>query len=168
MKFPLITLNETEQMLAMFLARKRDEVNRKNGVPQGQISTRPHTEVELDGIGAEIAYAKLMNVYPDMEFEHWPAEDCLTDTGETVDVKMTSRSTGDLLAAPYKKFKSTDIYAVLVGRFPEYRLVGHCRRDDVFRDDRLTTLNGREVYKVPGIELRPCVHHEGIHHSPME
>ena len=168
-KFPWITLNELEMKMAIFLAKKRDSVNRLEGITQRQVSSRPHEEVELDGVAAEIAYARMMNVYPDTDYDHVPRpnEDCVNAYGQTVDVKASNYPAPDLIVSKSKKDKPCDVYAVMKGKFPTFRLVGHRRREDVFKDGNLKDLGRGELYLVPSNLLQPSPIYDLVRDCPV-
>ena len=65
-----VTLNLAEQRLATFLGTMRHRVNRQAQVVDQQHSpTLTGLDVDIDGVGAEIALARILNVYPDLTLE---------------------------------------------------------------------------------------------------
>lgn len=58
-------LNEAEQRLCRYLAKARCAVNRASGKPNPIIGPQLQEETELEGIGGELAFCKLYQIYPD-------------------------------------------------------------------------------------------------------
>jgi hypothetical protein len=150
-----ITLNKAEQKLATYLAKCRYANARANGIPDKKIGPQSNWQTDLEGIGAEIAYCKAMNLYPDLEITqgYTPTEDCVTPHGDSVDVKTTKYRNGHLLATLKKAKKSCDLYALVVGSFPSYRIAGHMSHDELCRDDRIKDMGHGKGYAAPQDEL---------------
>jgi hypothetical protein len=122
-----VVLNVAEQKLARFVAKQRYESARKQGVHDGKMGPQSNEDTDLEGIGAEIAYCKVNNVYPDLDVSDrkvFPVEDAVTRQGATVDVKSTKYQNGHLLAVMGKVDKKCDVYALVIGTFPSYRIAG--------------------------------------------
>lgn len=141
-----VTLNKTEQKLAKYLAKQRYETARKEGSKNVRKGTMPNEETDLEGIAGEIAFCKLMNVYPDMEPGKKP-EDCWLRTGKSVDVKTTKNRHGRLIAARWKG-DAVDLYALLIGEFPSYTFAGTATTEQLIRDHNLTCLGNPNKGKV--------------------
>lgn len=150
----LIELNLAEQKLAQYLAQQRYRAGRRAGIEDRQIGPQSSYETDLQGIAAEIAVAKTLNVYPDLEVGHTPDADLMTRDGRQLDVKATKYSTGHLLAAPWKdKGGAVDEYVLVVGKFPRYRIAGVMSRDELLRDERLKDLGHGRGYAATQAEL---------------
>ena len=132
-----IELNEVEQRLATYVAKLRYLGARENGRPNMKIGGQSNELTDLEGIGAEIAFCKLANVYPDLNVKHLRDEDCYTHNGYAIDVKSTTYENGRLLAVRWKKPDNIDFYALMVGKFPKYRLSGFMRAEDLLKPERL-------------------------------
>ena len=139
-----ITLNEVEQRLAKYLATSRTAANRGAGVMNGKLSTQSDAEIDLDGVGAELAFCRLMNVYPDLSLDlRSGGADCIW-AGRTLDVKQTRYHAGRLIAIRKKAVHPCDLYALMIGAFPTYRFAGMATSDQLFAAERLHDL-GRGV-----------------------
>jgi hypothetical protein len=150
-----IELNEAERRLSRFLSKKRLERNRnlhglKNTSKQGPQSDE---DMELDGVAAEIAFCKAFNLYPDMMLDCSPIEDCRLPDGKTVDVKATVYSNGDLPAPKWKFHKQTDLYALMVGRFPVFTFKGFATKEMMFGKEPQDYYGNGDCYMVPQCEL---------------
>jgi hypothetical protein len=150
-----IHLNEAEQRLARFLASKRHAENRKRGTPDKKIGAQSADEIDLDGVAAEIAVAKCLNVFPDLSTDHAPDADCLTRFGHWVDVKSTRYKNGRLLAAPWKGRGAADWYVLCVGTFPSYRIAGVISGTELISESRKTDLGHGPTYAVCQGDLTP-------------
>lgn len=123
MKPENVTLNECEQRMAHWLAKQRHAMNRQSGTQNQRVGPQSDEETDLEGIGAEIAFCRMMNVYPDLSLDGRPNHDAVF-FGSTVDVKATKYRNGHLLAVRGKVDKPAEIYALMVGEFPSYRFAG--------------------------------------------
>jgi hypothetical protein len=151
-----IVLNEAEQRLAKFLAKSRYMKNRQSNTKDGKVGPQDCETTDLEGIAAEIAFCKMVNVYPDLQLDERPEHDATLPCGTTVDVKATKYKNGKLLAVPGKVDKSDglDTYSLVVGEFPgPYEFKGFCKREELLRQERLTNLGYGPTYAAEQKEL---------------
>lgn len=155
-------LNETEQALCRAIAKKRYSNNRKSSVKNSKIGGQSNEFTDLEGIGSELAFCKLFNVYPDFSIEPRSSlagedtGDATLRDGRTVDVKATKYSFGRLVAVPWKQ-PHVDLFALMVGRFPEYEFRGFMKKDELLKDSRLGTLGHGPTYIAEQKELKNLV-----------
>lgn len=145
----MIKLNEAERRLAIYVAKKRYSNNRAKGRHDGKIGPQSNWETDLEGIAAEIAFCKHMNVYPDLEVDsdgELPDWDCAHPIMGRVDVKGTKYGHGRLLAVKSKSNHPADSYALMIGAFPSYKYVGWAKAADLFKDQNITNLGHGEGY----------------------
>jgi hypothetical protein len=150
-----VKLDAVEQELARLVAKKRYESNRKKGVKNSKIGKQSDEETDLEGIAAEIAFCKLMNVFPDLSiYTRNSSQDDgdVTVNGFRVDVKTTKYHTGRLVAVPWKK-PNVDYFALIVGSFPTYELKGFMRSEELLTKSRLKDLGYGKVYAASQSEL---------------
>ena len=126
----VININETEQIIARHLAKRRYENNRARGLVDRQIGGQTSEETDLNGIGAEMAFAKLFNVYPDLG-DIPGKEDGIWKKGSTYDVKTTKYKNGRLLAVMNKRIEDCEFYVLMIGEFPSYRLTGYASAEEL-------------------------------------
>jgi len=75
-----VELNNAEQRLARFMARSRMDNAMKRGITNAQVGSQDRFDIDLEGYGAELAFCKLFNVYPDMSIVADPsAPDAFVD-----------------------------------------------------------------------------------------
>lgn len=143
----MIELTEAEQKLATFLARARYEFNRENGVQENQQSGRDPVMQDRDAIGAELAFCRKHNCYPDMRHDAPTAGPDALLFADTVDVKYS----------PQKKYMNVarscerhpfDWYVAVTGKFPCYEIVALLARDEVFTEENLFDCGNGPYYRV--------------------
>ena len=153
-----IELNRCEQKIAIFLAKARYSNARSKGVADGKMGGQSNEMTDLEGIAAEIAYCKAMNVYPDTEVDldtaNLPPYDAVTRHGVTIDVKATKYRNGHLLAVLGKKNKKQpDGYFLMIGEFPKYTLAGYMSADELLQESRIGNLGHGNGYMATQEEL---------------
>ena len=150
-----ITLNQAEQRLAKYLAAARTDNARSRGIKDRKVGSKEGGDMDLDGFGAELAFCRLMNCYPDMEIRENPSDDEQGDAilnGLAVDVKQTHYRRGKLLAVRWKEPK--DLYALMVGTFPTYEFRGMATGDELINESNLIDLGHGEGYALTQDKLR--------------
>lgn len=148
-----VELTDSEQVLARHLAEKRTSSARDAGQVNAKQSNQSQETIELEGVGAELAFCKLANVYPDTGNAPRP-EDCHLADGRRVDVKATRHEHGHLLAVRWKKVGAVHLYVLMVGEFPRYRCAGFYPSDDLLREERLKEIGGGLAYAASQDELQ--------------
>jgi hypothetical protein len=147
-----ITLNDAEQKLARYLAASRHASNRSEGTKNSRIGPQSDEQTDLEGIGAEIAFCKIHNIYPDTQIAERPAADAYLPDGTTVDVKATPYPNGHLLAVRWKKC-DVQMYSLMVGTFPTYRHAGMMPAPELLRPERLKNFGYGDSYAAKQSEL---------------
>jgi hypothetical protein len=153
----MITLNTAEKRLAKFVGRERDRNGRRNGYTNLRIGPQSDEETDLEGIAAEIAFARYTNVYPDLDIDctEYPAHDAVLHNGTLVDVKTTTYPNGRLIVAPWKNVDAVDAYVLVVGKFPTYRIAGAMESYRLMRPHRMKDLGHGKVFVATQDELKP-------------
>jgi hypothetical protein len=153
----MITLNTAEQRLAKFVAKARHRHNRITGISNRRMGPQSDEQTDLEGIAAEIAFAKYSNVYPDLDTDGdtHPVYDAVLHDGKLVDVKATTYTTGRLIVAPWKDVDAVDIYVLVVGTFPNYRIAGAMESYRLMRSHRMKNLGHGKVFVATQEELKP-------------
>lgn len=149
-----IELTEIEQELVRLVARRRFEVSRERGLRDCKQGDMTNEEMDLEGFGAELAFCKLTNAYPDMNLDHTNQVDALTSDGRTWDVKATKHETGRLIAVKWKSSDKVDFFVLMIGTFPKYRCAGFLPSKELLIAQRETDMRGRIVYAAPQDELQ--------------
>ena len=153
----MITLNTAEQRLAKFVAKERHRHARQNGVTNRRMGPQSDEQTDLEGIAAEIAFARFANVYPDIDVDRdeYPPYDATLHDGRLVDVKATTYPTGRLIVAPWKDVDAVDAYVLVIGHFPSYRIAGAMEGYRLMRSHRMKDLGHGKVFVATQDELKP-------------
>jgi hypothetical protein len=151
----VILLNSGEQDVCIFAAQSRmkyAEIYKRKNL---KVSDDDAFQIDLNGFGAEMAFCKMNNLYPDFSNEAKKngidIGDALLD-GKRVDIKTTKRKNGHLIAGTWKE-QTVDVYALLVGEFPEYEFKGYMPACELFKENRLKNLSTRPCYAAKQNEL---------------
>ena len=158
-----VILNEAEQRLAQYLAKRRHDAARMDGIPDMKMGPQSAYDTDLEGIAAEIAFCKIMNVYPDTDIVVGtrPISDAYTTSMGSVDVKATKYRNGRLLATTKKYANHPDSYALMVGEFPRYKFVGWVPAEELLMKKNIRDLGHGEGYALDQSMLRKPESEEG-------
>jgi len=146
-----------EQAIVKRVARERYETNRRAGVHNAKIGGQSNEETDVNGFGAEVAFCKLLNIYPDFSIEpRRGGADCLVCETE-IDVKQTKYETGKLLATLKKRVDDADVYVLMIGVLPSYRFAGWVEAEKLLRPQNITDLGRGKGYALEQGQLNPCI-----------
>jgi len=158
-----VVLNLEEQALCKFIAKRRYETARKAGVTNSKVGEQSNKDTDLEGVAAELAFAKFYKAYPSGVFDIGARSSKKGEDGSgdisinnlTIDVKATKYATGKLIAAQWKDHTHIDYYALVVGSFPTYDIKGLMATNELIQDERLDFLpNGtNKVYQASQDDL---------------
>jgi hypothetical protein len=150
-----IELDNGEVLMATMLGLMRNTVARSAGIKDGRRGPLDQQSMDMDGMGAEVAFCKYFNLYPDFSLSPQSLTfDCLTQLGGKVDVKQTHYPDGRLLVLPEKKKAETTHYVLVTGKIPKFKIVGYAEKDQVFQDKNLKEMRGKKVYMIDQPELQ--------------
>jgi hypothetical protein len=157
-----VHLNEGEQKLVELLV----QIRRKNNA-DAQVTGSPYFgkdeedgfEVDVDAYGAEFAFAKAFNMYPDMSVDpRSGGADFVIDGKDnrvTIDVKHTTLKNGRLLVKKSKNVGDVGVYALVTGKMPYYNIVGRCSATFLMREEHIIDLGHGETYGLDQDKLTP-------------
>jgi len=142
-----ITLNAAEQRLAKYVSNCRYEDSRKMGLTDCKFGPQSTYETDLEGIGGEIAFCKLFNVYPDLQTgdKTLSDHDCVVN-GKRVDVKTSKYEDASLIGSFAKVGKNIDTFALMVGTFPTYRFAGAAPASKLLQPENIYDLGRGPCY----------------------
>jgi hypothetical protein len=149
-----ITLTPTEQAIVRYTAQKRLAYDRAAGAEATRYHAAGALAAEVESFGAEVAFCKLVNVYPDFDTEHYQPHDARLADGRTVDVKYTPRRDGRLLAKYKDRLLLPDLYALMIGAFPIYELMGYMTAYDLIQSWRIDRSLNHPAYAAGQNELQ--------------
>ena len=150
---PIVVLTDAERRIARWTGRMRNDACIKAGVKDLKFAADGE-QIHIDGFGAELAFCKLINVYPDFNIQpRQGGPDCVW-LNHTVDVKTTRYPKGKLIACLRKLDLAADCYALmLMVDDGQYRYVGIARGADLLRPERVTDLGYGDTYGIPQDEV---------------
>ena len=150
-----ITLNETEKKICEYLAKSRYSCARENNVHNGKIGPQSNWETDLNGIGSEFAFCKMINVYPDLSiYPRKGGHDCLTHKNKTINVKSTKYKNGRLLTKMDTDPKDSDYFVLMVGEFPTYEFRGFIESEELIKKENIIDLGHGPGYGVEQKRLK--------------
>jgi hypothetical protein len=137
----LITLNQGEKLTASLVGKSRENINQHKGVVDQKVSTRDSEWQNAKAIGAELAFCRLVNVYPDLSVLKPGEHDCVF-AGATWDVKYIEDPAHNLIVSLSKKDerKRSDFYVVMLAMWEnfmepaEFRYLGYATAKMVFEN----------------------------------
>lgn len=138
-------LDETEIKVSEVVGKARFDRNRNSGNFNAKRGDQSNMITDVDGVAAEIAYCKMVNVSPDLvtEIEKPNYWDCIVN-GYKVDVKQTGYSGGRLSLATRKiKDGICDFYVLITGsifKSKNFVFRGYMHRYELIKDERVGTL----------------------------
>lgn len=154
-----VTLSPVEINLAKSIAQARHYFDDANGVQEKLVGDPAKVqELEFIGVGGEIAFAKWMNVFPNISTVLVPDAPDYVIHGIAIDVKSSDRPDGDLIIPIHKKQESAGVYVYLNGSLDrgKYDLVGWTTAKVAFQKKYERDL-GRGLSRViPRKSLYPC------------
>ena len=107
-------------------------------------------EMNLNGFGAELAFCNLSNVLFDnstIEKEsHFSKVDAVLKNGKTIDVKNTIYTNGKLIVRLGKEQKVVDIYALMTGKFPNFKFCGWAKYEEIIQAKNIVNLGWGDAY----------------------
>lgn len=133
-----IILNETEMLIATYIGMARHNNARVNGIVDQKMGDQDNAFVDINGMGGELAAARCFGAYPDLTIvaaDSLPGYDFVSRTGLRVDVKTTEYPNGKLLATKKTKLGDADMYVLVTGVLPKYRVIGYATEIELL-DDR--------------------------------
>jgi hypothetical protein len=134
-----VKLTNSEASIARAIGKRRYESARNKKVFNGKKGPQSNYETDLEGAGSELAAAKLLNLWPDLQVEKIPTHDLIFN-GKSIDVKTTKYKEGKLIAGLNKNKKSCDYYMLMIGSFPEYYCAGFAKKETLLSEDTITNL----------------------------
>lgn len=124
-----VKLTDGEMMAVRWLAKKRHEIDRQNGVVDQQVGPQSSAQTDIVGVSAEFAFCKYFNLWPDLDPTSRKIADCVDREGCTVDVKGTHYRSGRLLLLIKDNMQYCDKYVLVVGQPPQMWIAGWITKD---------------------------------------
>ena len=154
----LIVLNEAEIKLANYLGTSRYNSCRKNNVIDKQRGYQDKLQIDIEGVGSEIAFCKLSNTYPDLEIKPTGQTSDIGDAlfnGMKVDVKSTRYENGRLHCSLWKN-NEPDLYVLMITtEYPAIRCAGFAWAEHLKMPENIRDLGRGELYLMDQKDLQP-------------
>jgi hypothetical protein len=149
-----VRLNPVEVEICELIAAARYNVNRRAGVTDGKIGPQSVDVTDLDGIGAEFAAAKALNLYPDFSVSpRSGGVELISRTMARLDVKQTRYPNGRLLVTHNTRPTDADVYILAVGAMPEFSIIGWCYSAQALSPGNVRDLGYGATYAIEQREL---------------
>lgn len=151
-----IFLTPEECLLSEILGRRRRAAGEKAGDFDLLVDSEKFMTHEIQGVAAEVAFAKYYNLYPPMDIGMKPNSADFVIGGKTIDVKQSKYDNARLIVPPYKLEGkgSCDSYVLITGEMPQLMMQGYARREDLCNPNNLVSLRSL-VYALSVDKLRP-------------
>lgn len=159
-----IELNETEIKLAKYIGAERNKLDfaagltpHKNspGWKSGEPDIAYFRSMHQKGYMAELAVARVLNVYPDLSTEpRSGGYDLITPTGTRIDVKWTAGDGHKLLVNLEKDTGNTDVFVLVVGKPPRLTVVGWAYERELMLPQNIVDLGWGKTYALEQEVLR--------------
>lgn len=151
-----ITLTAFEQKIAKHITAGRQRHAKSVNAKNLKLSDESDETVSLDGTGAEIAFCRYFNVYPDFAVGEYAYADAFTVQMGSVDIKTTRIPHGHLIAHYGKRLKrQPDSYALMLGAFPTYRFAGYADSSELICDESIKDFGKGPTFALRQDQLRP-------------
>lgn len=153
-----VSLSRVEQDICLAISKLRFTNNRIKNISNSKIGPQSDEFTDLEGIGAELAFAKLSNTYPDFSINTRSSSlgtdygDLKLHNNQSVDVKTTKYNSGKLLAVLWKT-EVADLMVLMVGKFPNYEFRGCMKSCDLLIPERIGDLGYGKTYMASQNEL---------------
>ena len=133
-----VTLNTFEQATMKSLAEEICKQKREVFDKQYKVDTRSLYEVSLQGFSGELAFCKMVNIYPwclsaDINYT---GPDCFI-CGRKIDVKTTKYETGQLIIPPHKINHEAELFVLMIGEKVKFSFRGWIWAKEILREERL-------------------------------
>jgi len=132
-----VTLNETEQEIAILIAKKRTKANRDMGTKSGLLRFEGSKRAELNGFCGELIVAKALNLYPDLSTHVRSGGADVILLGNKIDIKTTEREHGKLMVTKEDNMNVVDAYILVTGKFPTYTIRGWTPYGNLIVEERV-------------------------------
>lgn len=131
-----ITLNKWEYQIVTYVATTRFNLARGSN-KQHVIYGIDEIQNEINSYGAEFAFCKYNNCYPDLSPGQLLPHDA-TINGITFDIKQTHRRNGNLLVRTKEvPISPPDFYVLMIGERDKYFIVGMISGFDVLQEKNI-------------------------------
>jgi len=159
-----VVLSDSEVAIATYIGKARNGNARSEGLTDGKRDyDSTSIGIDVDGMGAELAVANYLNVYPDLIIDrgHRPTYD-LIYKGKKLEVKQSKYSNPRLLLSPNKIYVAPHfVYVLVSGTIPTYTIVGYLSSEQVQKVGAWVDLGKGRSWSVLSSQMKPIQDLEG-------
>jgi hypothetical protein len=151
-----LPLTKLEQDLAKFVGNRRTDVNEARKLKYSLKTTKQTIrEINLDGSAGEIAFAKMMNLYPNLYTEAPQKKADYVVNTTKVEIKTSRWETAHLLLDKSQVSFDIDLYVLLIGTMANgFKFAGAItKKDFVIEENYRKFKTGNFSYNLPQSEL---------------
>ena len=111
-------------------------------------------DVDINGIGGEIAVCRYLNRFPDLSIgPHHRGYD-LVAKNKKIDVKTTTYNPGYLQAKINARIEDADIYILVHAHFPEFTILGGASADQLINQSNVRDMGYGQKYVLEQSQLQ--------------
>ena len=132
-----VELKPSEYAMAVQLAANREFVNKGFGVTDKQMGRDDGFKISVDGIVAEFAVCKFLNVWTDLSFDPRGGGHDFMLKGKKIDVKSTKYGRTTVFLPQRKKYNDIDRYVWCYVNFRTVEILGSFLPKEIFIEANL-------------------------------
>jgi len=150
----IVKLNPLECRIVKLIAESRNKADINQGVKDKKfVNSYDSLELNLLGVGGEMAFGKLFKAYPDFTSQPRSGGSDFIINGRTIDVKTVNHETPLLMTPLWKKKNPSDLYVLMNGKIPYIIFVGWTRKKDFIRPENIKNLGHGDCFCLEPREL---------------
>lgn len=151
-----VRLSQTEIMLCQQIGKLRHEITSKHASDRKQDQRQDSVEISINGVFAEYAVSKALNLHFDMNCDYRKfGADLISQKGATIDVKCTTKEGGNLNAVIWSNSKPADIFVLAELHYAHVFIVGWISKEDFLVSNNTKDIGNGLFYCVPQSKLTP-------------
>jgi hypothetical protein len=142
----IVKLDQEELKLCEYIGRKRSKIARLNNVKDAKLGNHSGEEADIQGFIAEYAFAKYLNVFPDLGLTPRSGSyDGISHKGTRYDIKSTNNKSGNLLST-LKVNNDIDVYVLAYVYDSTVEFVGWVKKEELIKDQNIKDLGYGKGY----------------------
>ena len=141
-----IKLNEHELNLCKYVGEQRSIISRANNIFDAKMGKQDGVDSDIQGFIAEYAFAKYINVFPDLSLSPRSGSyDGITKKGTRYDIKSTHHKNGNLICT-MKVNQDVDIYILAYVNNDTVEFIGWAYKEDLIKEENIKDLGHGKGY----------------------
>lgn len=133
-----VILSDTEMYFSEIMAKKMLEIARANGAQEMMVRQDP-LGITLQGIRSEMSFARISNLFYDMNYNEHRHVDFKSPDGHAIDVKSTSRRMSSVIVPKWNHHHEIDIYCLMIGEGDTWEYMGYCSKKNIINPEHWNT-----------------------------